>query len=758
MIVRNQSKNIKVSIMWFSLKTLFISFVLLIHNSIFSQETNSNSDSNEKRIINTIKIDQNKIILDGILDEDEWALVSPAKDFIQRDPNEGAPSTEKTEVYVIHDKDNLYIGAMLYDSDPSGILAYQKRRDQSLRTDDRFMWILDTFLDGRTGYFFEVNPAGLMGDGLIIGSESHWGTNKDWNGIWDARVVVLPEGWSVEVVIPFRTLNFNPKLQTWGINFQRTIRRKNEDVKWSGFERNKKLTTPIHAGHLKGLKELPQGRGVELKPYISMNQKDMTSEDNLKQKSQSDLGFDLSMNITSGLKGSLTYNTDFAEAEVDQRRVNLTRFPLRYAEKRGFFLEGAGVYSFSPRNDVTPFFSRRIGLSEGQQIPINFGGRLSGQLGDYELGFIQASTKGSGSLAGEKFTVARVKRSFLKQSYFGMVYTERSSNKSSEDSTALDQSLYGADLDLKTSEFLGDKNLQLQVFLVAHTAPGFEQNIKFTDLSTRGFRLSYPNDLIRTHVSYREFGENYKPAVGFSRRNGFKRMQPSLSYHPRPKNYEFIRQLEFGLQYEYMTDLNDKMLKKEITITPLNIRFESQDEIGVKVVALSEFLDNPFDIYAGIMIPVSEYKSKEVQFKFETSEKRMVSTELEYQTGDFWNGKKQTLKTQVSVKPFTGFNIQTEYEKNKVTFVDNNFDTELYSLELGLYPTPRTAIFSNIQYDSVSRAVGLFAKLQHTIRPGSDFYLVYTHNWISKAERIFDFDLETVSKVSSLKVNYTFRF
>ena len=729
--------------------------IVIILNAIpFSQEI----IANEKRVVITKQISTGKIELDGFLDEPEWKMVSPAKDFIQRDPIEGAPSTEKTEVYVIYDEDNLYIGAMLFDSNPDGILAYQKRRDQSLRTDDRFMWILDTFLDGRTGYFFEVNPAGLMGDGLIVSSESYWGTNKDWNGIWDARVVIVPEGWSVEVVIPFRTLNFNPDLDTWGINFQRTVRRKNEDAKWNGFQRNKKLTTPVHAGHLTGLKNLKQGRGIELKPYISMNRRQMNVDENTETKNLSDLGFDISMNITSGLKGSLTYNTDFAEAEVDQRRVNLTRFPLRYAEKRGFFLEGAGVYSFLPRNGVTPFFSRRIGLSEGKQIPINYGGRLSGQVGDYELGFIQANTSPQGDIQGENFTVARVKRALWKQSYFGLVYTDRSPSEMKVDSTALDQTLYGADIDLKTSEFMNDKNLQFQAFLVYHTAPKNEPDLNFFDLSTRGLRLTYPNDIIRTHVSYREFGEMYNPAVGFSRRNGFKRIQPSFSYHPRPEKYEFIRQIEYGVQYEYMTDLNNNMLKKETTITPFNIRFESQDEIGIKIVNLIEYLDKPFTIYEDITIPVKEYSSDELQFKFETSEKRMISTELEYQTGDFWTGEKKTLKTQISIKPFSGFNIQTEYEKNQVTLDGNNFRTELYNIEFGVYPTPRTAIFSNLQYDNVSNALGLFAKLQHTIRPGSDFYLVYTHNWISKSDQIFDFDLLTVSKISSLKINYTFRF
>ena len=725
-------------------------FLSIAWSILFPQ---SNTDS-EKRAIITKQISENKIEIDGLLNEPEWKMVLPAKDFIQRDPIQGSPATEKTEVYVVHDKENLYIGAILFDSNPDGILAYQKRRDQSLRTDDRFMWILDTFLDGRTGYFFEVNPAGLLGDGLIIGGDSYWGINKDWNGIWDARVVVIPEGWSVEVVIPFRTLNFDPNLDTWGINFQRTVRRKNEDMKWEGFERNKKITQPIHAGYLKGLKNLTQGNGLEFKPYFSLKNQEM----NMVKDNFNDIGFDVSINITSGLKASLTYNTDFAEAEVDQRRVNLTRFPLRYAEKRGFFLEGAGVYSFSPRNDVTPFFSRRIGLSDGEQIPINYGGRLSGQIGNYEIGVIQAQTNSKGDIAGENFTVARVKRAFFKQSYFGLVYTDRSSRTMEPDSNELDQSLFGADLELKTSEFMGDKNLQFQTFFVHHTAPYSEPELSISDLSVRGFRITYPNDIFRSHVSYREFGNNYNPAVGFGRRNGFKRIQPSFSYHPRPERYDFIRQVEFGIQYEFMTDLENKMLKKQTTITPFNIRFESQDQLSAKIVSLIEYLDKPFTIYEDITIPIEEYSSEELQVKFETSEKRMLSTEFEYQTGDFWNGQKQTIKTQISVKPFSGFNIQTEYEKNTVKLSGKSFNTELYNFELGIYPTPRTAIFSNLQYDNVSDALGLFAKLQHTIRPGSDFYLVYTHNWISLSDQIFDFDLMTVSKVSSLKINYSLRF
>ena len=206
-----------------------------------------------------------------------------------------------------------------------------------------------------------------------------------------------------------------------------------------------------------------------------------------------------------------------------------------------------------------------------------------------------------------------------------------------------------------------------------------------------------------------------------------------------------------------MTDLNDRMLKKQTTLTPFNIRFESQDEIGIKIVNLKEYLDEPFIIYDNISIPINEYNSQELQFLFQSSEKRMLSTEFEYQTGDFWTGKKQTLSAEISLKPFSGFSIISEYEKNQVKLSDNNFSTEVYNIELGVYPTPRTAFFSNFQYDDVSNALGLFAKLQHTMTPGSDLYLVYTHNWTSLSENIFDFNLKTYSKISSFKINYTIR-
>ena len=705
----------------------------------------------EKPVIETRDIGTFEIKLDGVLDEEVWRSVTPATGFIQEEPNEGEACTEKSEIYVIYNKDNLYIGAKLYDSDPSGILAYQKRRDAWLVTDDRFMLILDTFLDGRTGYSFEINPAGLLGDG-ILGSGGHWNVNKSWDGIWDTRVVIDDEGWTAEIVIPFRTLNFDPDLDTWGINFQRTIRRKNEDARWSGYRRNQNLTEPIHAGRVTGLKNLTQGKGLEIKPYVIA--KNQWSSDGIPANPQ-DKGLDLSFNITSGLKGSFTYNTDFAEAEVDDRRVNLTRFPMRFREKRAFFLEGSGVYSFANRSGVTPFFSRRIGLSEGKQIPIVYGGRLTGQVGNYEVGMINARTESLGGIPAENFNVARIKRSLFRESYLGLVYTGRSADT---DSVYRDQDLLGIDLDLSTSRFKGDQNLKFQAFFVGHSSSKENPDATLSNLSTRGIRLNYPNDLWQAHVSYREFGKEFDPAVGFNTRNGFKRVEPGVSYRPRPENWELIRQMEFEIQFEYMTDLDNRLLKRETRFTLFELNFESADELSAKVVNSKEYLDKDFEIIEGNLITVGDYVSNVFQISGETSEKRKVSAELSYSTGEFWTGDKQTYKGELSFKPFPGLNIQGDFEYNSVSLSAGGFDTNLYRLTLGVYPTPRTAFYSNLQYDDISNMLGLFAKLRHTIRPGSDIYLVYTHNWQSYGEGLLDFDLGTVSRVSSVKINYTHRF
>ena len=382
------------------------------------------------------------INVDGRLDEGAWERAIPITDFTTQEPVEGGVPSERTEIRVVYDEDAIYIGAMLYD-DPDGILAFQMRRDGFLSTDDRFMWILDTFGDGRTGYFFETNAAGVMGDALISGGGGRGGGGRAWDGIWRVQTEIQPDGWSLEIQIPFHTLNFDPTSDAWGINFQRTIRRRNEEILWRGYRRNQNPPgSRVNGGRLTGLQGMSQGIGLEAVPYAVTNWKNVPTEPD-PTTYPSDIGLDVNYNVTPSLRAGVSVNTDFAEAEVDQRRLNLTRFPLRFPEQRDFFLEGSGVFTFAPSNGAEPYFSRRIGLLEGEQIPLNYAARLGGQTGRYELGFMQVNAAEHesadvdlGTFAGEQFTVARIKRGIFEQSTVGAIYTRRSTGADPTDPTA----------------------------------------------------------------------------------------------------------------------------------------------------------------------------------------------------------------------------------------------------------------------------------------------------------------------------------
>lgn len=357
-----------------------------------------------------------RIVLDGVLDEPVWARATSAGEFVQQDPVLGATPTERTEVRIAFNRTHLYMGVICFDSEPDKLAGNTSKRDEFLSADDRFMWTMDTFLNQQTGYFFEMNPAGLMADALMGPGGSN---NREWDGIWNARVRQSEIGWVIEIDIPFRTLAFDPNAPAWGINFQRTVRRKSEELLWTGYQRNQGLRRMANAGLLVGLSDVSAGRGFEVKPYLAGYLD--TPGGGGPRKTEADIGLDAAYNITPSLRAVGTVNTDFAETEVDQRRVNLTRFPLFFPEKRTFFLDGSTFYDFP--NNV--FFSRRIGLVEGNPQRILGGGKLTGQVGSNDLGALYVRTAEDEGALGEDFLVGRWRRRVLQQSYFGAIYTNR---------------------------------------------------------------------------------------------------------------------------------------------------------------------------------------------------------------------------------------------------------------------------------------------------------------------------------------------
>ena len=719
------------------------------------------------------------IQLDGRIDEDAWSRAVPITDFTQQEPVEGGVPSEETEIRVLFDEDNLYIGAIVYD-DPDGILAYQRQRDASLGTDDRFMWILDTFNDGRTGYFFEINAAGLMGDGLISGGGGGrggggpggagfggGGGGKAWDGIWEAQTFRRSDGWSAEIQIPFRTLNFDPSSDTWGINFQRTIRRRNEEILWRGWRRNEGLRNPVFAGDLTGLRNLSQGLGLEARPSTIMSWRNVP--ENADQTTfPSDLSLDVNYSVTSSLRASVSVNTDFAEVESDQRRVNLTRFPIRFPERRDFFLEGSGAFSFAPRSQAQPFFSRRIGLSSGQPVPITYGARVTGQVGNYEVGFYQIGTGQHSYLDSEdqealipteNFTVARVKRRILEQSTIGAIYTLKSSSADETGVAPKDRHTAGVDLAFNTRHFLGDNNAHLEAFYAWNSNPDPTEPLSTSDLSAHGFRLNFPNDTWSGHLSYRQFGDDYSPAVGFVQRNDFRRIEPRIGWSPRP-DIDWIRKLDFSLQFRNLTELGTGILEeREWDLNLLGLDFESGDNIDFSVKRVYEYLDGGFEVSDGVEIFEGEYTNWEYSVRGRTTGRRRVSLFGGVTSGGFWNGDRMRYDSRITFRPNPGVSISTNFEFNDVRTPQGDFQTNVYEVEGQWNPSPWVSFTNQVQYDNVSEIVGLFARVRWIVNPGNDIYFVYTHNWQNLGAGLLDNpDLIMLSRGGSVKMNYTYRF
>ena len=731
-----------------------------------------------------------RIDLDGRIDEAAWSRAMVISDFTQQEPVEGGAPSRETEVRVAYDRDNLYIAAIMFD-DPAGILARQRARDAFLFTDDRFAWVLDTFRDGRTGYYFETNPAGVLGDGLVTGTGGRGGGgggggggfggfNRSWDGIWEVRTARRDDGWSAEIQIPFRTLNFNPDDGSWGINFQRSIRRNREEILWRGYRRNEGLNRLVFAGELTGLEDLSQGIGLEAVASAIGSWRNTPGESDPTTFPR-DVSLDLNYSVTPSLRASFSLNTDFAEVESDQRRVNLTRFPLRFPERRDFFLEGSSVFTFAPRSGPQPFFSRRIGIEGGQQVPIDYGVRLTGQYAGVDLGFYQMGTGTHSYLAEvevedpahadfnrierESFTVARARVPILEQSSIGAIYTQRRTATDADGFAPADRHTLGADLDYRTRNFLGRNNFEAEAFVVWNSNPDPAEARSFQDLSAWGARINFPNDLWSGHVSYREFGDDYSPAVGFVTRNDFRRVEPRIGWSPRP-NIDWLRQVEVSVQLRNLWEMGTGILEEqELQLNVIELDFESGDNLSFEAVRTLEYLDRDFEISDGITITPGEYTMWDYRVRARTTSRRPVSVRGGVNYGGFWNGERARVDVNANFRPNPGINLETGFERNAVALPRGTFVTNLYRLEGNWDPTPWVGVTNQFQYDDVSRVLGLFMRLRWILKPGNDLFLVYTHNWRNLDAGLLDqprdpewLDLQTLSRGAAIKLNYTYRF
>ncbi len=724
-----------------------LGILVLPFNQAAAQPPPAESAADRRSVVAARLTPGERIALDGRLDEPVWRRALPASDFIQIDPANGQPATEPTEVRIAFDEDTFYMGVTAYDSEPDGWIGYERRRDQFLPADDRFMWTIDTFLDARSGHFFEMNPSGLMADSLFGPTLD----NRQWDGIWDARVRRDGAGWTIEIAIPFRTLNFNPESDTWGINFQRTVRRKNEDSIWMGWARNQGLRRMTNAGHVRGLRGVTQGRGLDLKPY-GLVTAEASPAAGTRAKRDADAGLDVFYNPTPLLRANVTLNTDFAQTEVDQRQVNLTRFNLFFPEKRDFFLDGAPFFDFaSPGGDliVNPFFSRNIGLgADGTPQTIDLGTKLTGQIGGQDVGLLHVRTgdEDDNGLVGEDFTVARLKRRLLRQSYLGALYTRRDARGDRLDASHTG----GVDLRLATSTFLGNQNLEGAAWFLHANRPGVTRgNNAF------GGSIVYPNDRWDARVEMREVQAAFNPSVGFVTRRNYRRYQPQLTFGPRP-NTRWVRRFVTGPALDVQTDLQNNLLLRTMTLNILETQMQSQDSFAFSISRTRERLDAPFAINRNIELPAgAEYEYARFQFRGQTANRRVLAASWRYEVGDFYSGTRRQTVLGLTLRARPGYIVYLNGEWNEVELAEGRFTSNLFRVVGETQFTPFMALVNNLQFDTVSRVAGWQSRFRWIVKPGNDLYVVYTHNWLENP--VLD-RFATLDRRLASKVLYTHRF
>ena len=695
-----------------------------------------------QKTIQAIRVETPPVI-DGWVNDAVWEEAFLVNEFQQREPNEGEPISERTEFLTCYDANNIYFAVKCWD-DPKKITAKELARDANLRYDDRVQIILDTYLDHRNGYWFQIGPRGSIGDAIV--SENGASFNKQWDGLWTGKAKITDYGWEAEIAIPFKTLGFDKESKQWGIKFIRNIVNKLESGYWPVANLNTQRFQVSDAGILDGIENITQGIGLDISPYLATG---LDTKKGEKNDPKLTAGVDLFYQITPSLKSSLSINTDFAETEVDDRQINLTRFSLHYPEKRDFFLDGANYFQFGIEGDrsspaakkIIPFFSRRMGLDEnGEPIRINVGAKLTGQVDNWNIGMMYINDARDSSI--NNFSVARVSRNLWKQSSVGVIGTY--GNALSGDNNLV----VGADLKLATSNFQGNKNVSFFLFgLKSNTV-----NINEKDASW-GAQIVYPNDLIRARLGYHEIGKNFIAGMGFVPRTNIRETYGELGFGPRPNKWGIL-QVEFGGNFDYISNLESKEMEtRRVEIQPLGIRFLSGEEIKYKLSNQYELLDQDFNIFDDFVIPKGKYEWWYQKVSIETKGARNIWGEASYGFGDFFNGERNDLKLKANWKVAVPFFIGGTLIRNNVKLPEGEFTANIYQLNANILFSPNITLYNYFQYDNASNSIGLQSRFQWILKPGNEIVLVWTSNYL-ESDNQFYMDESALR----LKIKYNIRF
>ena len=657
---------------------------------------------------------QDPIQVDGVLDEPAWQQAAVIADFTQQDPAVGEPATERTEVRVILSGSTLYIGVICFDSQPDGIIGRERRRDNNLANDDRFEVVLDTFHDHRNGFYFVANPLGTRFDALI--TDEGVAINREWDEAWWVEARITEQGWTLEFEIPLSILRAPGNLDTWGINFLRFVRRKNEVAMWRGWSRDFTFIQVSQAGHLAGMEGVKTGLLARVTPYLLLGARQTGEDRDVKNGPEG--GIEVAkIGITSGLVAEFTVNPDFGQADVDEAVVNLTRFPLFFPEKREFFLERAGVFDFSlggrrgggAERVLQMFFSRRIGLTPDRRpAPVIAGGKVTGRVAGLDLGLLNVQTDDFEGQTGHNYSVLRVKKNVLARSNVGVFLTNRQADEKVDYNRVA-----GAEA---TFTFLGNTDIHGSLGRSFTSGVAGDQTVGRAKFN----RFTERYEIFAEHLY---IGDDFQNDVGFVKRRGIRRSNAIVTWDSRPDVLD-IRRIAVKSELVYLTNTDNHLLSR-LQNVQVRTHFHNGAAVSFFLNNHLDRLERDFRITPEITIPRDDYRFLDPIFEFRSRPEGVLAWLLRGGVGSFYGGQKRFVQFSPTFRPISDFSAEFSYEYNDVNLDQGTFHTHVLNSRFNVNLTNRWLTTAFLQYDTDSESLVSFFRLRYNYRPLDDLFIVF---------------------------------
>jgi hypothetical protein len=652
------------------------------------------------------------IKVDGLLDEPVWATIKPITEFVQRLPLDGGEPTEKSEMRILYDNNNLYFGFTFFDSDPEKVRATILNRGGWIHRDDKLEIALDTYHDRRNAYLFEMNPLGTQDDALIT-DENRPGLDEwAWDGVYISEGKVTDFGWVLEVAIPWTTLRFPNKGElTMGLAIKRYINRKNESVIWPhiGLEYSSDIYQVSQYANLKGLKDIKRGKDIKIKPFAIGGTQNQITDEKTVNDNIGNGGFDIYYGLKSNLTLNLTYNTDFAQVEADNAQINLTRFNLFYPEKREFFLTRSKLFAFGNSRQTEVFFSRKIGLNQD----VVGGARLFGQIGKTSVGALNIHTRADGDLPATHYSAIRLRKDVRDRTTVGAIITDVSSK-------GIRNSVYGIDGEMR---FWGNSSVSAWYSQVNDTSlvgPSAASMIK----------MDLRNDRYFLTAGQHRVDEDFRPGLGFVQRQDMIGTGIIAGFTPRVGDGdELIRQWRFTI---YARDVRNHAGIHETGVLNGGIEaiLETRDKIGLKVIQNKEKLTAGFTLGNGVEIQKGNYRDRKISFSARTNQSRGVWGNFALSKGDYFGGNKTSMSGSIGKQFSNHLTLYGSANQNIVSMPSQEeFTANIYGITAEVALNRKWFGKALIQYDNFSEQLQLYCRINWIHTPGSDLFIVLNQRY-----------------------------